>query len=311
MGSVRVRVGGELMKAILFPGQGSQVVGMGRDFVDSFPGCKTLFEKANEVVGYDLTSICFDGPQEELNRSHHAQLGIFVSSVAAYRAMEERGQVGSVDYLAGHSLGEWTALHIAGVVGFEDTLQILQARGSYMQAACEDAPGAMLAVMNVSGEQLIEIAAAAGCFVANFNSLTQTVLSGRVETIEKVEALAKEAGAKRMVRLPVAGAFHSPLMASAAEKMDTFLSSIVFHEPHTPVISNVTGGVHEVKELQARMVEQIISSVRWVACVEFLVSAGVLNCVECGPGKVLAGLIKRIDKNLAVRNIGELADLDG
>ena len=299
------------MKAILFPGQGSQFVGMGRDLSDALPACKAVFERANEVVGYDLTSICFDGPQEELNLSHHAQLGIFVSSVAAYKAIEERGQIGNVDYLAGHSLGEWTALHVAGVVGFEDTLRILQARGSYMQAACEDAPGAMLAVMNVSGERLIEIAAEAECFVANFNSLSQTVLSGRVETIEKAEELAKEAGAKRTVRLPVAGAFHSPLMVSAAEKMDLFLSSITLQEPQIPVISNVTGCVHEVEHLQARMVEQIISSVRWVACVEFLVRAGVQQSMECGPGKVLAGLIKRIDKNLAVRNIGQIDDLDG
>lgn len=297
------------MRAIVFPGQGSQVVGMGQDLASALPVCGELFERANEVVGYDLRAVCFEGPQEELNLSHHAQLGIFVASVAAFRATEARGLRGAIDVLAGHSLGEWTALHVAGAVEFEDTVRILQARGAFMQAACEQTPGAMLAVMNLSGEELVKIAEQAGCYVANFNSLSQTVLSGSAEAIERAEMLASEAGAKRVVRLPVAGAFHSPLMAAAGEQMADFLASVEWGELSVPVLSNVTGEVHVAAELKDRMVEQITSSVRWVACVQALAAAGVLEVVECGPGRVLAGLIKRIDKNLAVRNIGSLVDL--
>ena len=297
------------MKAIIFPGQGSQIVGMGQDFCDKLPVCQKLFEVANNVVDYDLTSICFNGPQEQLNLSHNAQLGIFVSSVAIYKAIQEFNYIDGVDYLLGHSLGEWTALHIAGVVGFEDTLRILKARGEYMQEACNDYPGLMLAVMNLDGDKLLEIADITGCFVANFNSLSQTVLSGEKDTIYKAEELAKEAGAKRTVILPVAGAFHSPLMKSAAEKMEILLSSINIKEPHTPVVSNVTGEVHNFENLKNNMVKQITSSVRWVSSIEYVRGMGVENYIECGPGRVLSGLIKRIDKNLAVRNIGVLSDL--
>ena len=197
------------MRAIVFPGQGSQVVGMGRDLANELPVCAALFERANEVVGYDLQAVCFEGPQEELNLSHHAQLGIFVASVAAFRAMEERGLRGEIDFLAGHSLGEWTALHVAGAVGFEDTVRILQARGAFMQAACEQTPGAMLAVMNLSGEELVSIAERAECYVANFNSLSQTVLSGSAEAIERAETLASECTGGHPQLLPAAAASHN------------------------------------------------------------------------------------------------------
>ncbi|WP_136077378.1 ACP S-malonyltransferase [Pontiella desulfatans] len=299
-----------MKRAIVFPGQGSQVVGMGKDLADAIPECKALFDQANEILGYDLAGICFEGPQEELNKSNHAQLGIFVASAAAFKALELKQPGLEYDVLAGHSLGEWTALHIAGVVGFEDAIKILKARGEFMQAACVENPGAMLAVMNLDGDKLVEIATEAGCNVANFNSLAQTVLSGTAESIDKAEVLCQEAGAKRSIRLPVAGAFHSPLMQPAADRMDAFLADVELAAPKVPVLSNVTADVHEAAAIRGNMVKQITSSVQWVSSVQKLVADGVEEIVECGPGKVLAGLIKRIDKSAAVRNIGQLSDLE-
>ena len=299
-----------MKRAIIFPGQGSQVVGMGKDFAESIPECKVLFDQANEILGYDLEEICFEGPQEELNKSNHAQLGIFVASAAAFRALKIKQPDLEYELLAGHSLGEWTALHVAGVVGFEDTIKILRARGEAMQAACEENPGAMLAVMGIDGDALVQIAAEAGCFVANFNSLAQTVLSGTAGSIDKAEELVKSAGAKRAIRLPVAGAFHSPLMQPAADKMRGFLADIGFSEETVPVLSNVTAQPHGSTSVKDDMIKQITTSVQWVALIQWMASNGVGEIIECGPGKVLAGLIKRIDKTCAVRNIGRLTDLE-
>lgn len=299
-----------MKRAIVFPGQGSQVVGMGKDFAEAIPECKALFDQANDILGFDIQQVCFEGPQDELNKSNNAQLGIFVTSAAAFQALQLRQPELQYELLAGHSLGEWTALYVSGVVGFEDAIRILQARGEYMQAACEQNPGAMLAVMNLDGEQLVAIAADAGCYVANFNSLSQTVLSGTASSIEKAEELCKEAGAKRAVRLPVAGAFHSPLMQPAASAMDAFLADVDFAGGSVPVMSNVTGLPHDQGSVRENMVSQITSSVKWVSIVQWIGSNGVEEIVECGPGKVLAGLIKRIDKTCAVRNIGQLTDLE-
>jgi [acyl-carrier-protein] S-malonyltransferase len=282
---------------------------MGKDLAEAIPECKALFDQANGILGYDLETICFEGPQEELNKSNHAQLGIFVASAAAFKAMELKQPL-EYDLLAGHSLGEWTALYVAGVVSFEDTIKVLKARGEFMQAACEENPGAMLAVMNVDGDVLVDIAEKAGCHVANFNSLAQTVLSGTAGSIDEAEVLVKEAGAKRAIRLPVAGAFHSPLMQPAADKMNAFLQAIDLAAPRIPVLSNVTADVHDAAEVRSNMVKQITSSVQWVASIRKLVADGVEEIVEVGPGKVLAGLIKRIDNTVSVRNIGQLTDIE-
>ena len=253
-----------MKRAVLFPGQGSQSVGMGRDFYDTIPECKALFDKANEVLGYDIADICFNGPEDELKKSHNTQPAIFTVSAAAFEAMKLKKSM-NFDYAAGHSLGEWGALYAAGAISFEDTLRVLKARGEFIQAACVANPGAMLAVINLDRAVLEKIAAEAGVTLANINSPDQIVLSGTAEGIAKAEVLCKAAGAKRALPLPVAGAFHSPLMAPAAERLAAFLGGIHLNEPVIPVLSNVTGAPHaNVEAIRVGMIAQITGSVRWV-----------------------------------------------
>lgn len=299
-----------MKKAVMFPGQGAQSVGMGKDLYDTFPECAALFDRANDVLGYDLKKIIFEGPAEELTKSNITQPAIFVVSMAAYTALMLRNPELTFDVAAGHSLGEWAALCVAGVISFDDALKALNARGEFIQQACEENPGGMLALIGLEDDQVNDVAAEAGIYVANFNSPGQVVCSGLNEGIQKAVVLAKAAGAKRALPLPVAGAFHSPLMAPAAKKMAELLAEIPFAEPQIPVLSNVTGIVHTASEMKARMVDQITSSVRWVDCLATLRAGGVELLIECGPGKVLSGLAKRCDRSFALKNIGTVADLD-
>ena len=298
-----------MSRAIVFPGQGSQIVGMAKDLYESYSEARDLFKKANDILNYDLGEICFNGPQEKLNLSNFAQLGIFVSSIAFFKVLNAQQKDLEIDYFAGHSLGEWTALNAAKYVSFEDTLKILEARGRFMQEACELNNGAMIAVINLDSNILEEITKESGCFIANYNSLQQTVLSGNITSIEKAKILSIDAGAKRVIPLPVAGAFHSPLMTSAAKKMEDYISKIVFSDSNKPVLSNVTGDIHNFLDIKENMVKQITSSVKWVQIIKNLSKNGTEEIIECGPGRVLTGLIKRIDKNIEVRNISNISEI--
>lgn len=297
--------------AIVFAGQGAQAVGMGKDLADAFPSCAALYKKADEVLGMGLSKVCFEGPIEALTKSDNCQPAIFVTSLACAQALRESKPAFAASGVAGLSLGEWTALHWAGVLSFEDTLRVLQARGKFMQEACEARAGGMVSVMGLGDAALREVCAAVGVEMANINSADQIVLSGPKEKIPDAERVAKEKGAKKTVVLNVAGAFHSSLMAPAAAKIEAFLKNVPFRAPAMPVLSNVTGQPHGgPDEIRAAMVRQVTQSVRWVSCIEWFRAQGVASYVECGPGKVLSGLIKRIDAAAALNNVSDKPTLD-
>lgn len=300
-----------MKSALLFPGQGAQAVGMGKDLAAADAECAALFEQADAVMGDGFTQICFDGPAEELTKSSNTQPGIFVASMACYTLLKKRQPDYPVDAVAGLSSGEWTALHVAGVISFTDTLRVLEARGRLMQEACEQRPGAMLSVIGLDHAALEAICDQTGVQMANLNSPAQTVLSGSAAGIEAAAPLAKAAGAKLAVPLKVAGAFHSELMAGAAKKLDEVVADIAFADAVIPVLSNVTGRPHGgADEIRRAMVQQVTSSVHWYQGIEWLGNQGVDTYVECGPGKVLTGLVKRIDKGASLANIHDLSSLE-
>lgn len=297
-------------QAWLFPGQGAQAPGMGRDLVESSPEAASQFERANEVLGMDIRKIIFEGPAEELTRSDRAQPAIFLVSAAFADVLRARRPALAWAAAAGHSLGEWTALYAAGVISFDDGLRILRDRGVFMQEACAKNPGAMLAVIGLDLARVEQAASRSGAEIANLNAPDQVVLSGTAEAITAAEQVAVELGAKRAIRLQVAGAFHSTLMKPAAEKLRKTLEGTTFHPPKFPVYSNVTGRPHGgPDEIRKAMVAQVTHSVRWVDTVTAMRAAGVGRFVECGPGKVLSGLVKRIDRNAEMHNIGDLTSL--
>ena len=298
-------------RAVVFAGQGAQFVGMGKDLVAAHPECAELFTRASAVLGYDLLQLCAEGPIGEITKSDKCQPAIFVTSAACYTALKKLTPELQVSGFAGLSLGEWTALWAAGVLSFEDTVKVLQARGKAMQEACNERPGGMVSVMGLAFSALEKVCAEAGVQMANINSTEQIVLSGEKDKIAVAEKLAQAAGAKKTVVLPVAGAFHSPLMAPAAVKLEQILAGMTFQKPAVPVRANVTAKPHgEPVEIKAVMVRQVTSSVQWVATIEGFKQDGVTEYIECGPGKVLAGLIKRIDKDASTVSIQDVPTLD-
>ena len=297
-------------KVCVFAGQGAQVPGMGKDLAADNE-IAALFTCANAVLGFDLAKICFEGPAEDLTKSNICQPAIFTVSVAAFRAFQKRCPQVTFKMAAGLSLGEWTALHVAGVLDFDSALKVLEARGRFMQQACEEQPGGMVSIMGATAEQLQTICDKAGLTVANINSDAQVVLSGCKDGIAAAVQVAGELGVKA-IPLPVAGAFHSPLMASARTKLASVIDSVTFQAPQIPVLANVSGELHssDPAAIKDAMLRQVTESVRWCDCVKTAVGAGAKNFVEFGPGKVLSGLIRRIDKGVNTFNVQDVPSLD-
>ena len=294
--------------AVIFPGQGSQVVGMGRDIIETSARARGVFEKANEILGFDLTALCFEGPAEELEKTDIQQPAIFVTSVAIWEAFLDAGGKREMFARAGGlSLGEYSALHAAGAVPFDEALKLVRHRGQLMQAAAVASPSGMVSLIGAD-----EQAARALCdkaresdvlAPANFNCPGQIVISGSASACRRALSLAQEFGC-RAVQLPVAGAFHSALMQQAADGLRPTLDATAFENPAIPVIANVDGDYHKgAAEIRDSLQRQVIEPVLWQKCIERLIADGVERFVEVGPGRVLMGLMRKIDRKKTAINV--------
>jgi [acyl-carrier-protein] S-malonyltransferase len=295
--------------ALLFAGQGAQVVGMGKDLAEKFPSAKAWFDRANAALGYDLASICFSGPEADLTKTENAQPGIFLASWVAFQLLKEQAPKLTFDATAGLSLGEFTALTAAGAMSFEDGLRVVRQRGKFMQEACDATRGGMAAIIGLDEATTREVCAEAGVVLANLNCPGQLVISGAAEKITEACELAKAKGAKRALPLSVAGAYHSPLMASAQPKLAAELAKVNLVSPIVPVVSNVTAHAHGA-DASAKLVEQVCASVRWEESMRALLAQGFTRFIELGPGTALSGFMRRIDKSAQMLNVADTASLE-
>ncbi len=293
--------------AFLFPGQGSQIVGMGKDLYDSSPAAKAIFQEIDETLGRSLSGLMFNGPSEDLTRTENAQPAITAASIATWKAMEEATGVPQAPQMtAGHSLGEYSALAVSGVLSTADTVRLVVARGRLMQKACDERPGGMAALMGIDEMSVEEVCRETGTYISNINSSEQIIISGDHMRLAQAIDLASARGARKAIPLAVGGAFHSGLMESAQHGLNEVLESLTFHDPIVPLIGNVdaqplTTAAAIIDELKL----QLMSCVQWNRTVGFMLGQNVDQFIEIGPGRVLAGLVKRIDRSANVLSIGD------
>lgn len=294
------------MKAFVFPGQGAQFVGMGKDLYESNALAKELFDKADEILGFKITDIMFAGTDEQLKETKVTQPAVFLHSVIQALCLDEAF---NPDMVAGHSLGEFSALVASGALSFEDGLKLVAARANAMQKACEANPGTMAAIIGLLDEKVEEVCASVSTddnivVAANYNCPGQLVISGNIDAVNKACEKMKEAGAKRALPLKVGGAFHSPLMQPAKDELQAAIEKTTFKMPKCPVYQNVDAKAHtDATEIKSNLIAQLTSSVRWTASVQAMIAAGANDFTECGPGTALQGMIGRIDKSVSAHGI--------
>lgn len=300
---------------LVFPGQGSQKPGMGKDLVERFPEAREVFERADAALGFSLSTLCFEGPAEELMLTHNAQPALLAHSAAVWAVLRDRLRAG-VRGASGHSLGELSAYYAMGAIPLEEALRLVRTRGELMYAAGQKVPGAMAAILGSPSRTIEEICSEAsvhGAVVpANYNNLEQIVISGEVAAVEAAMAIAKEAGAKKAMRLQVSGAFHSPLMASAAEGFAAALDAVHWRDPSVPVWSNVTAeAIGDAATAKQLLLQQLTAPVRWVEVVRNIAARfPATTFVEMGPGGVLSGLIRRLAPDCATKTCGTVAEVE-
>ena len=307
-----------MSRAIIFPGQGSQSVGMGRGLASQYPEAREVFEAVDDALGEKLSAVIWNGPDEELTLTENAQPALMAVSLATFRVLENQGfnLSNHADYVAGHSLGEYSALAASGALTLTDTAKLLRIRGKAMQQAVPVGVGAMAALLGPDFDTVVEIAAKAStdeeiCSAANDNAPGQVVISGSAAAVARAIDLAKEAGAKRAVELPVSAPFHCSLMSPAADAMRDALADVEISAPQIPIVTNVTAvSCSDPEEIRSRLVEQVTGSVRWRESVEWLCLNNVTELVEVGSGKVLTGLARRINRELVASAINDAEDVD-
>ncbi|MDD5093359.1 MAG: ACP S-malonyltransferase [Dehalococcoidia bacterium] len=296
--------------AFVFPGQGSQKVGMGVDLVNQSPAARRIFEEADDALGFSISKLCFDGPEEKLRQTINTQPAVMTASLAFLQAAFGNGHHIQPAFVAGHSLGEFTALVAAGVLSFSEGIRLVQERARLMQEAGENRPGGMAAIIGLDLVTLEEVCQETGTQIANLNCPEQIAISGTHNGLAWAMDLAKARGAKRVIRLEVGGAFHSYLMKPAAKGLAKAVSQFEFHQAAIPIVANTTAEPKSTaKEMREEIVNQVCGCVRWQSSIEYMISSGVDTFIEIGPGQVLTGLIKRINSEVRVININDVASI--